>query len=720
MQRILNCHLVAMCVVILFNTGCCKTSPWSLAKTPNWGPSDFRYVDQPATQLVKRGDLQETAANELPSQPTETVEQINDFEAAPTSSTEVASTVSELESPGILPEIEMIDPAELTQQIREQQKQSSSNGIQLASEWKAPKEPIKPVANESGFDNRQVSYQETVMEAQQNLARASKSLTPAPSGMLKPLAPAAEVVSHPLRPILYSEPNVEPEPVKDFDLELKNLPPIILAAPPEANESMPSDPSQSSPALELQVVQSTNTYDTLQWEPIPEVIPEFIPAYKNEAANDSVRQVAWYEDFDSEKSQGSTPPAGRKFVGALDRFAVEDDSDQVSWQDNDCGENCPSQHVHQIATQIIEDGNEIARVQFEEEYQVQEAEEEYQFKEITPQDTDANDSSFVHPPLRIPPTELTPIREPDFPLPGLSTLPSPPTELPIPPINVGSDDNSFRLPQAAKSTIDAIPASASIAGETNSDTVANIDFEIESEKPTEAIPEFELPKPLTWREQLGETANSLQNQIELSTDLTEKSRLEGKLELLRLLPVELDETQQQYMEALTDLLHTTGQQQPQDVYAAGQTLERLKNAVSYMEQIASLKIVNTTFCNKVIGFGQFTPIDTMTLEAGQQILVYCEIENHSAQPKIIDGQSLFSTRLSGSFIVYDSNQVAVQQDSFPVVEDLARQRRQDFYMHIPLTLDQLPPGQYTYQLMVDDVGGQKSASLPDPIQFTVK
>ena len=121
MQRILNCHLVAMCVVILFNTGCCKTSPWSLAKTPNWGPSDFRYADQPATQLVKRGDLQETAANELPSQPTETVEQINDFEAAPTSSTEVASTVSELESPGILPEIEMIDPAELTQQIRQQQ-----------------------------------------------------------------------------------------------------------------------------------------------------------------------------------------------------------------------------------------------------------------------------------------------------------------------------------------------------------------------------------------------------------------------------------------------------------------------------------------------------------------------------------------------------------------------------------------------------------------------
>ena len=219
---------------------------------------------------------------------------------------------------------------------------------------------------------------------------------------------------------------------------------------------------------------------------------------------------------------------------------------------------------------------------------------------------------------------------------------------------------------------------------------------------------------------MQETVSTLQSQIRISNDPNERSQLEGKLELLRLLPDELDPTQQQYLDALTDLLQATGQEHPQDVYSAGQTLEKLRSAVSYMESVASMKIVNATFCSKVVGFGQFTPTETMTFAAGQQVLVYCEIENHSAQPRIQDDQTLFSTRLSGSFVVYDNQQNAVRQDSFPVVEDLARQRRQDFYMHIPLTFGELPPGEYTYQLMVDDVGGNKSASLPAPIRFTIR
>ena len=127
------------------------------------------------------------------------------------------------------------------------------------------------------------------------------------------------------------------------------------------------------------------------------------------------------------------------------------------------------------------------------------------------------------------------------------------------------------------------------------------------------VPVFEPPKPLTWREQLQETVSTLQSQIRISNDPNERSQLEGKLELLRLLPDELDPTQQQYLDALTDLLQATGQEHPQDVYSAGQTLEKLRSAVSYMESVASMKIVNATFCSKVVGFGQFTPTETCLL-----------------------------------------------------------------------------------------------------------
>ena len=722
MQRILNCHLVVICVVISFNTGCSKTSPWSLAKNSAWGPQDFRYADDaigPATPLAKQEDnnisFRKVAQTQQIAEPDlQAFEESRDnaFKAAPG---ETATAKTEEDSPGILSKIEMIDPAELTQQIRDSQAKTANESFQLASQWKSPEAKHDSNTNEIESNIHRVSYQETVKAPQVETASSS---TP-PNGMLAPLAPAAEVVSHPLRPILYSDPAVESEPIEDLNLELQKLPPLNLAAPePAATETLPQDPVKSLPVAETQLVQSTPiTGDTFEWKPLPQNSPEFIPEFTPTDDNDSTegslaRQVGWSQEIAPQMAP--TPQTERKFVGELDRFAV-DDSDQVSWQDDNCGENCPSRHVHPIASQIIEDGNEVVPVQFEQEYQ-----EEFQVEEIQNDNVLVPDASFVHPPLRVPPTELMPIREPNFPLPGLSTLPSSPTKLPTLPIIANSDDNAFRLPQSTGDTIEAIPASASLPDDANVDRVANLDVEFAVEKPVEEKLDFELPKPLTWREQLRETATSLQNQIDRSTNLTEKSHLKGKLELLQLLPDELDETQHQYLDALTDLLRTTGQDQPQDVFVAGQTLERLKNAVAYMEQVANLKIVNATFCTKVMGFGQFTPTNSMTFAPGQQILVYCEIENHTAQPKIVDGQSLHSTRLSGSFLVYDANQVAVQQDTFPVVEDLAQQRRQDFYMHIPLTLGQLPPGQYTYQLMVDDVGGQKSASLTEPIQFTIQ
>ena len=87
---------------------------------------------------------------------------------------------------------------------------------------------------------------------------------------------------------------------------------------------------------------------------------------------------------------------------------------------------------------------------------------------------------------------------------------------------------------------------------------------------------------------------------------------------------------------------------------------------------------------------------------------------------MVKEQMMSSTRLAGSYIVYDANQEVVQQEKFPVVEDLARKRRRDFYMHLPFVVGDLSPGKYTYQLMVDDVGGGKSASLEPALQFEVK
>lgn len=294
--------------------------------------------------------------------------------------------------------------------------------------------------------------------------------------------------------------------------------------------------------------------------------------------------------------------------------------------------------------------------------------------------------------------KLKPLRTaqgtPRLPAPGLRS--DQPTQLPVPgKQQEGSQDQPIRT------------ASATLGNRT-ANSVSNADFHA-----------ADTP-PMTWRQHLNQAMETIQAQIKSSTDFSEQRQLQGKLELLRLMPSHLDDQQQQYMDALTELLQSTTGTEPVDIYEAGQTLNQLRDAIAYLETIAGMKVVNAHFCTKVKGFGQFEAVETKVFEPGQTILIYCEIENHTSQQKVIDDKQMSSTRLGGSCIVYDMNQNVVQQEEFPVVEDLATQRRRDFYMHIPFVVGDLPPGKYKYQLMIDDIGGGKSASLEPALIFEVR
>ena len=102
------------------------------------------------------------------------------------------------------------------------------------------------------------------------------------------------------------------------------------------------------------------------------------------------------------------------------------------------------------------------------------------------------------------------------------------------------------------------------------------------------------------------------------------------------------------------------------------------------------------------------------------MLVYCEVENY----KTVESQSVtgndFRTRLRGSFAIYDAWGKVVQQAEFPTVDDIARKRRRDFYMYMPVTLGDLPAGQYVLHALVEDIYGNKTASLDPPLKFSVK
>ena len=74
------------------------------------------------------------------------------------------------------------------------------------------------------------------------------------------------------------------------------------------------------------------------------------------------------------------------------------------------------------------------------------------------------------------------------------------------------------------------------------------------------------------------------------------------------------------------------------------------------------------------------------------MLVYCEVENHeSVQVQTSDGEK-FLTRLRGSYAIVDQQGRVMQQGEFPNVEDMALNKRRDFYLFFPIAFQDLPSG----------------------------
>ncbi|QEG24614.1 hypothetical protein [Mariniblastus fucicola] len=244
---------------------------------------------------------------------------------------------------------------------------------------------------------------------------------------------------------------------------------------------------------------------------------------------------------------------------------------------------------------------------------------------------------------------------------------------------------------------------------------------------------------VTWKSRLDEAIELAEVRLNRMNQPSDASvvnlrllkALRGQMEQVEASPGTADysENESQYwqhqLEAITTMLSSTaGENQAVTDYhrhqTAHETLEHLRSAVAQLESIASLKVTSGQFCTEITGFGQFRTFPSTTFSAGQKMLVYCEVENH----KTIESQTAtgndFRTRLRGSFAIYNANGKVVQQAEFPTVDDVARKRRRDFYMYMPVTLGDLPAGQYVLHALVEDIYGNKTASLDPPLKFRVE
>lgn len=652
-------NLVALLIASTLGfSGCCQTSPWSLVQKD--GSATWSKAD--LDYVVQQEELE-----------------LNLAEADRIRTEKEAAAISQSqESPGILSKVDPIDPAQF-----QDAEPVANKVIQLVSHTEIV-EPAVEQSNEN--ESNQIRARVPVANPVQPIAVASNPLLPksipvqagtVESQVLVNAEPPSQLISHPLQPLALAPsqvaqqvvPQLEPEWGADdsidneIEVKIEQLPPMIFAAPPE-------------------LPQRTNAL-----EPMPQ--REDLAAVEwnsDHQMSGQIQLVGWEQEVEQAAPQQQEPQQSTDDQSPdRDEFTQEDFYAAGWCQQTRCQEKekCDCPKVQGIATEFNTEIPSILPAQF----QSQDGP-----NWVIPR-KDLEFRPFHEPSLRV--ASAIPV------LPGEKS--ATPTQLPIP--IAGGMETEIVLPVSGSERIVRV-----------SEAFRNAGFRSE----VQPQPTPKVAPPLTWREHLKHTINTINDQVFKTSDKQQRQELETKLELLRLLPSELDEEQQRYLNALTELLQSTADPESSDVYQAGQTLNQLKGAVSHLESIAAMKVVNASFCSKVIGFGQFETVKNQIFSPGQTVLIYCEIENHSAQSKLVEGQPMSSTQLAASYIVYDANQKVVQQKQFPVVEDLARQRRRDFYMHLPFVVEDLPSGHYTYQLMVDDVGGGKSASLEPALGFRVK
>ena len=146
--------------------------------------------------------------------------------------------------------------------------------------------------------------------------------------------------------------------------------------------------------------------------------------------------------------------------------------------------------------------------------------------------------------------------------------------------------------------------------------------------------------------------------------------------------------------------------------AAAQTLEA---AAARLRDAGPLRLAHLAFCTEVNSYGVYKPFERFEFTAGQEVLLYAEVDGFKAEAQS-DG---FRTTLSSSYEIVDPKGTTIDTHEFGLTEEVCRNRRRDYFIryqfHLP---QQLPPGAYTLRLKMTDALSQKTGEAT--IEFSIK
>jgi len=229
------------------------------------------------------------------------------------------------------------------------------------------------------------------------------------------------------------------------------------------------------------------------------------------------------------------------------------------------------------------------------------------------------------------------------------------------------------------------------------------------------------------RAHLLTAAQALQSQSEDTPDSPDQLARQARLRLLYLLAGQREEalrpisgiapsisefwTKQLY--ALDTWLDT--KRIPDATDRAAATKQILDEAATELGESAPLVVRNLAFCTAVHNYGYIETFKTNEFLPGQEVLLYAEVENFTAE----SSKEGYHTALKTSYRIFDAQGRPLVDDDLPINEDYCQNLRHDFFFAFRLFIPQhIYPGQYTLKLTIEDLKSRKVGQ--SSIQFTVK
>lgn len=130
---------------------------------------------------------------------------------------------------------------------------------------------------------------------------------------------------------------------------------------------------------------------------------------------------------------------------------------------------------------------------------------------------------------------------------------------------------------------------------------------------------------------------------------------------------------------------------------------------------AELAIPRIRICRQVRGFEDVVPLDAARLRQGQPVLIYATLENFHSMATSKGYRTLTLSTLE----VQTADGEVLQRQPLGTAVDLAEVPRRDFFLtHLVTIPEDLPPGDYIFNLCIDDLLRHGSAHARVAVRIT--